>query len=211
MAGVAESSLGHYLNILQELELIERRDPIFSKPRGRQGLYHVRDHFLRFYYRFVVPHITAIERGYLDLAVKRIHEDLRSFIGLYVSEELCREWVWAAATTGEVDFQPEAVGAYWNRRRGQGVQLDVVAANRREKKLLIGEAKWGRGTISRRILTDLVRRSQRMPQVEKGWSVEYMLFARDKFSEAAQTAAGGIGVRLVRLPEIEQLLVSANN
>ncbi len=211
MAGVAESSLGHYLNILQELELIERRDPILSKPSGRRGLYHVRDHFLRFYYRFIVPHITAIERGYLELAVRRIDEDLRAFIGLYVFEELCREWVWAAAAMGELNFQPEAVGAYWGRSRGKGVQLDVVAVNRREKKLLIGEAKWGKGTLSRQVLTDLVKRSQRMPQVETGWSVEYVLFAREKFSEAAQTAANEIGARLVPLPEIEQMLVSANN
>jgi len=211
MAGVAESSLGHYLNILQELELIDRRDPVLSKPGGRRGLYHVRDHFLRFYYRFIVPHRTAIERGYLDLAVKRIDEDLRSFIGLYVFEELCREWVWAAAAMGELNFQPEAVGAYWGGRRGQGVQLDVVAANQREKRLLIGEAKWGKGTVSRQILTDLVKRSQRMSQVEKGWTVEYVLFAREKFSEAAQAAASEIGARLIRLSEIEQMLILAHN
>jgi len=58
---------------------------------GARGLYHVRDHFLRFYYRFIVPHITAIERRYLATAVSRIHEDLRAFIGTYVFEELCRE------------------------------------------------------------------------------------------------------------------------
>jgi hypothetical protein len=105
------------------------------------------------------PHITAIERGYLDVAVKRIDEDLRSFIGLYVFEELCREWVWAVAAMGELNFQPKTVGAYWERRRGQGVQLDVVAVNQREKRLLIGEAKWGTGTISRQVLADLVKRS----------------------------------------------------
>ena len=75
----------------------------------------------------------------------------------------------------------------------------------------MGEAKWGKGTLSRQVLTDLVKRSQRMPQVETGWSVEYVLFAREKFSEAAQTAANEIGARLVPLPEIEQTLVSANN
>jgi len=124
MSGVTENSLGHYLNILQELELIERRDPVLSRPGGRRGLYHVRDHFLRFYYRSIAPHITAIERGYLATAVNRIHEDLRTFIGTYVFEELCREWVWAAAALGEVEFQPEVVGAYWRRHRGKGVQLD---------------------------------------------------------------------------------------
>jgi AAA+ ATPase superfamily predicted ATPase len=211
MAGVPESSLGHYLNILQELELIERRDPVLSVPGGRRGLYHVRDHFLRFYYRFIVPHITAIERGYLDLAASRIDEDLSAFIGLYVFEELCREWVWAAVATGELDFQPEVVGAYWRRHRDKGVQLDVVAANRREKRLLVGEAKWGKRVTSQRVLADLVKRSQRVPQVREGWSVEYVLFARQGFSEAAQTAASAIGARLVLLPEIEQMLVAANN
>jgi AAA+ ATPase superfamily predicted ATPase len=211
MSGVAESSLGHYLNVLQELELVDRHDPVLSNPTGRQGLYHVRDHFLRFYYRFIVPHRTAIERGYLDLAVKRINEDLRSFIGLYVFEELCREWVWAAAAMGELSFQPESVGAYWGGRRGKRVQLDVVAANQREKRLLVGEVKWGKGTVSRRVLTDLIERSQKMPQVEKGWSVEYALFARDKFSDASQTAANELGAHLIQLPEIEQMLVLANS
>ena len=210
MAGVPENSLGHYLNVLQELELIERRDPILSRPGGRRGLYHVRDHFLRFYYRFIVPHISAIERGYLAAAVERIQRDLRAFIGTYVFEELCREWVWAAAALGDLEFQPEIVGAYWRRHRGQGVQLDVVAANRREKRLLIGEAKWGRGAISRRVLSDLVERSQRMSQVAEGWSVEYVLFVREGFSEAAHAAAGDMGARLVALPEMEQKLVMAS-
>jgi AAA+ ATPase superfamily predicted ATPase len=211
MSGVAESSLGHYLSILQELELVDRHDPVLSNPSSRRGLYHVRDHFLRFYYRFIVPHRTSIERGYLNLAVKRINDDLRSFIGLYVFEELCKEWVWAAAAMGELSFQPEAVGAYWGGRKGNRVQLDVVAVNQREKRLLIGETKWGKGTVSRRVLTDLVERSQKMPQVEKGWSVEYVLFAREKFSDAVKTAASEMGARLIRLPELEQMLVLANN
>ena len=167
----------------------------------------MRDHFLRFYYRFIVPQITAIERGYLDVAVKRIDEDLRAFMGLYEFEELCREWVWAAAARGSLISNPRLsvrIGA-------GGVQLDVVAVHQREKKRLIGEAKWGRGTLSRQVLTDLVKRSQRRPQVEKGWSVEYVFFAREKFSEAAQTTANEIGPRLVPRPEIEQMLVSANN
>jgi hypothetical protein len=66
MAGINDSSLGHYIKVLQELELIERRDPVLSSPRGRTGLYHLRDHFLRFYYRLIVPQIAAIERGYLE-------------------------------------------------------------------------------------------------------------------------------------------------
>jgi len=211
MAGVPESSLGHYLKVLQELELIERRDPVLSRPGGRRGRYHVRDQFLRFYYRFVVPHITAIERGYLEAAVERISADLRAFIGTYVFKELCREWVIAAAAVDDLGFPPEAIGSYWRRHRSAGVQLDVVAANRREKRLFIGEAKWGTGLVGRQVLTDLVERSRRMPQVSEGWAVDYALFAREGFTDATRDAAQEMGARLIALPEIERTMVEAEH
>jgi AAA+ ATPase superfamily predicted ATPase len=206
MAGINENSLGHYLKVLQELELIERRDPVFSKPGGRRGRYYVSDHFLRFYYRFIVPQLTNIERGYLDAAVNKISAELPAFIGTHVFEELCREWVWAAAATGRLDWQPETVGSYWRHRRGQGVQLDVVAAAPREKRLLIGEAKWRTGKLGPGILTDLVERSQRMPQAADGWQVQYVLFARNGFSDGLQDAATEMDALLVTLPELEETL-----
>lgn len=204
MAGISETSLSHYLRILEELEFIERRDPIFAHPDGKKGQYYVQDHFLRFYYRFLLPHLSKIDRGYLDAAVDAIVQDLRAFIGTYVFEELCREWTVAAGASGQLSFDPEVVGSYWQQYRGQGVQLDVVAANRRLKKLLIGEAKWGKDSVSRSILADLIQRSQRMPQVAEGWQVEYALFSREGFTEAAYDMAQESRVRLVTLSEMEK-------
>ncbi len=206
MSGVTETSLGHYLRILEELELVERRDPVFANPQGRQGQYYLQDHFLQFYYRFIVPHLSKIERGYLDVVVKQISEDLRSFIGTYVFEDLCREWTLAAGVVGQLDFEPEIVGSYWRQYRGAGVQLDVVAANKREKQLLIGEAKWGKETVSRAVLTSLIARSQRMPQVAEGWKVQYVLFSRVGFTAATKETAKELGIRLVTLDEIEETL-----
>jgi AAA+ ATPase superfamily predicted ATPase len=209
MAGVPQGSLGHYIHTLQALDLIERRDPVLASLQGRRGRYHVCDPFMRFYYRFIVPHITSIERGMLGAAVRAINDDLRAFIGAYVFEDLCREWVRIEADLGNLGFTPEVVGAYWGRSRGQGVQLDVVAASRRDKKLFIAEAKWGTGPISRRVLTDLVQRSARMPQVKQGWRVQYGLFAREGFTPATQEEAKQIAARLVDLDELERTLVDA--
>jgi AAA+ ATPase superfamily predicted ATPase len=204
MSGVTETSLGHYLRILEELELIERRDPLFAHPEGRKGQYYLRDHFLQFYYRFIVPHLSKIDRGYLDVTVTQIYEDLRSFIGTYLFEELCREWTLAAGVTGQLDFEPEVVGSYWRQYRGKGVQLDIVAANKRRKRLLIGEAKWGKETISRSILRDLIQRSLKMPQVAEGWKVQYALFSREGFTDATIETAKELSVRLVTLNEMEE-------
>jgi uncharacterized protein len=204
MAGLNETALGHYLKVLQELEFIERREPVLAKPGGKSGRYYLRDQFLRFYYRFIVPQLGPIERGYHGAVAAKIYAELRPFLGQYVFEELCREWVWAAAMAGRLDFTPEQVGAYWRIYRGQGVQLDVVAAAPREKQLLIGEAKWGREPLSRHLLPDLIKRSQRMPQVAAGWRAQYALFARAGFTEALQTEAAERGAALISLQELEE-------
>ena len=107
---------------------------------------------------------------------------------------------------GRLDFMPEVVGSFWGRQRGKGVQLDVVAAAPREKRLLIGEAKWGRGEVSRNILTDLVERSRRMPQVAAGWQVDYVLFSRDGFTQATQAEAKKIEAALIDLNDLESTL-----
>lgn len=206
MAGVNESSLGHYLKVLQELELIERRDPILTKGDSRRGRYHVADHFLRFYYRFLVPQLSIIERGYVQAAVEKIYAQLRSFIGAYLFEELCREWVWPATVSNQLPFQPETVGSYWRQYRGQGVQLDIVAAAPRQKQLLIGEAKWGVGLVDLPVLTSLRQHSQRMPQVAEGWQTHYALFAREGFTPALQAEAARSGVLLITAAEIERTL-----
>lgn len=209
MAGVSETALGHYLIILRELEFVEKREPILAKPTSKRGRYYVDDHFLRFYYRFIVPQLGAIERGYQESAAAKINIELRSFLGTHVFEELCREWVWAAATSGQLDFLPEVIGSYWRRYRGKGVQLDVVAAAPREKRLLIGEAKWGRKPLSRNILTDLVERSQRMSQVAEGWQTQYVLFAREGFTDTMQEYANSIDALLISLDQIESTLMEA--
>jgi AAA+ ATPase superfamily predicted ATPase len=208
MSSITETALGHYLKVLQELEIIEKRDPILSRPTSKRGRYHMRDHFLRFYYRFIVPQLGNIARGYQEAATAKIEAELPSFLGLHIFEELCQEWVWAAAMAGQIDFAPEVVGSYWRVHRNKGVQLDVVAAAPREKKLLIGEAKWRQKPLSRRLLTDLIQRSQRMPQVAEGWTTQYVLFAREGFTEALHEEARVQNVILVSLDQLEQTLSS---
>ena len=209
MAGVTETALGHYLKVLQELEFIEKRDPVLAEPTSKRGRYYVNDNFLRFYYRFIVPQLSAIERGYQEATATKIQAELRAFLGTHVFEELCREWIWAAAMSSHLDFVPEEVGSYWRRYRGKGVQLDVVAAAPREKRLLIGEAKWSRKPVSRRVLTDLVQRSQRMPQVAEGWQTHYVLFAREGFTDALEEYAKSVDALLISLDQIESTLLEA--
>ena len=213
IARVPEDSLGFYIKNLQALDLVERRDPVLSRPTpsaGHNGRYYIRDHFFRFYYRFIQRHLAAIELGDLKQVLTTLQEDLRAFIGAYVFEELCREWVWAEGERA-LGFLPEKVGSHWSQRKGQSIQLDVVAVSPRRKQLFIGEAKWGAGKVHRDVWTDLLARSQKViPQyLDEGWTVRYGLFARDGFTDAVEQAAQVSEGVLVDLPQLEAGLVGA--
>jgi hypothetical protein len=49
-----------------------------------------------------------------------------------------------------------------------------------------------------------------MPQVAQGWKVEYILFSRLGFTEAAKAEAEALGARLLTLVEMEKTLAAAN-
>ena len=113
------------------------------------------------------------------------------------------------ADRGGLGFLPEQVGAYWAQKGGQGIQLDIAAASRRDKRLFIGEARWGDKPVAREVVASLLERSRHVPQVAECWPVQYGVFARAGFTEAARAAAQAQQVRLVALEEIEQTLASA--
>jgi uncharacterized protein len=213
IARVPEDSLGFYIKNLQSLDLVERRDPVLSRPTastGHSGRYYIQDHFFRFYYRFIQKHLGAIERGDLKQVITALQDDLRAFIGAYVFEELCREWVWAE---GErvLGFLPENVGSHWSQRKGQAVQLDVVAVSPRRRQIFIGEAKWGTGKVRHDVWTDLLARSSKVisQHLDEGWTVRYGLFARDGFTDAVEQAVRASGGIVVDLPQLEDGLVRA--
>lgn len=95
----------------------------------------------------------------------------------------------------------EKIGAYWSHNRGQGVQLEVVAAKPREKKLFIGEAKWGTDALCANM-----EHCHRFDQAQSANAAGRArlkcrcgLFACVDFTEATKHTAHKLGVRLVNL------------
>jgi len=216
-AKMNDDSLGYYLQTLQSLEWVKRDDPVMTRSSGRRGgrrgRYYLNDPFLRFYYRFIVPNRAALQRGLVGRTVETLVDDLRGFIGTYVFEDLCRDWVLVQAEAGRLGWQPEEYGSYWRRKKNERVQLDVVAVSSRAKRLLVGEAKWTEAPIGRGILTDLVERSKRLvikSSDEDTWGsgsaylTEYVYFSRAGFTAAARAEAKQMRATLVDLAMVEK-------
>jgi uncharacterized protein len=92
-------------------------------------------------------------------------------------------------------------------------EIDVVAINWRERKLLLGECKWGANLVGVEVIRSLIE--ERGPRVlarlgEKEWQTTYAFFARTGFTIDAQARAATEGARLLTLPMIDADLARSN-
>jgi AAA+ ATPase superfamily predicted ATPase len=200
--GIAPSNLAPYLRRLRELGLIERRIPatipLNQRRTTTRSRYHLRDPYLRFYFRFVEPNLEMVEMELTDLLWERIGEQFRAFVGVTAFEELCREWTLTKARAGGLPFAPELVGSHW----APDAQVDVVAINWREQAILLGECKWGAKAVGRSVVQELEEKASRVVPGD-GWRVYYAFFARAGFTDAARTEAKGLGASLVDLDTLD--------
>jgi AAA+ ATPase superfamily predicted ATPase len=205
---IGKAHLSAYLARLQELGLVERRLPATVHPSkqrsSRTGRYHLTDPFLRFYFRFIAP--QRDELGYHpDRVLSAIKERLRGFVGATGFEDLCRQWVLRASRTRQLPFEVQRVGSHW----GRGVQIDVVGVNWQERKVIVGECKWGTDAVSQQIARDLIevkapKLLQALPEQGRGWRVHYALFSRAGFTPGARSLARQHRATLVDLERLDR-------
>ena len=210
-SGLAKQNASTYLRRMADLYLVERRTPVTLPPKqraqSRQGRWHLRDPYLRFYFRFVAPNQRSLELELMDAVWANVRDQLRAFVGMTTFEELCREWVLIQARGRRLPFTPEDVGSHW----AADAQVDVVALSWREKAILLGECKWGADRVGRAPVRELVEKKTpkvlaRLPDEGADWRVHYAFFARAGFTEAAQVEARQYQFQLVNLAQLDRVL-----
>ena len=204
------TSANAYLATLQELHLVERRLPATVHPRfrakSRNGRYHLSDPYFRFYFRFLAPHLDNPPVK-TDQVLITVRANLRSFAGATAFEDLARQWISRQAEIGRLNFQPEVIGSYWDRK----VQVDVVALNWQTHDILLGECKWGTNRVDRQVVRELVEEKtplvlKDLPEGGAGWNVHYALFGRRGFTPAAKAEMDKFAGFLVDLKTLDSLL-----
>lgn len=197
VSGVSATSLTFYLRTLQEMGLVERSVPATEPQpdKSKLGLYHVADPFFRFWFRFVHPNRSLLERGETAMILRKIMAELDQFTGP-MFEAICRDYVWHLHSAGELGFTPRTVGRWWNRQE----EVDVMAVG--EGDLLVGECKWSSKPIGENILDDLLRKAAPLKAQNESKQFHYALFARSGFTPALQERARVQGVRLFALNDL---------
>jgi AAA+ ATPase superfamily predicted ATPase len=177
------------LDRLAQLRYIEERRPL-----GGNGSpsWSVVDPFFRFWFRYVYPNRSRLQRGRVEEVLDAILADLDNHMGP-VFEQICRDWA------GRYSADPplaaaEEVGAYWTRTHD--VEVDLVA-RARKGVLAVGSCKWS----TRADTHDLDRLIELRGKIRGAGNAALYVFARDFHKNLTERAAVD-GVRLVSAQEL---------
>ncbi len=188
-----------YLDTLQQLHLIERVVPVTeTQPqKSRRGIYRLKDPFVRFWFRYVLPNHSRLElgaaRGVLDQLVL---PEMDHFASLPF-EAICQQAVWQAGLAGRLSFVPQAVGNWWNNTS----EIDLMAVD--DSNALLGECKWTSKPVGLDIITDLEQKASLVARELEGRQIRFMLCSRSGFTpQLVESVAHRDDVALWGLSEI---------
>jgi AAA+ ATPase superfamily predicted ATPase len=172
------SSLSRYLQNLTRLALVERETPA-TDPDGR-GVYRLTDHFLRFWFRFLMPNRSSLEQGDTESVRDAIVESLPTHVS-WAFEDVCRQ----AVRTPAFPVACSRIGRWWY---GED-EVDVVGLDEGTETLLLGECKWTATPVSSEVLSSLEALEPGVRWRGENRSVVYALFAKHGFDPDVEEAA----------------------
>ena len=135
-AGVDSRSIGRYIEVLEELDLVERVRPL---GRRRPVQLRFRDNFFRFWFSFILPLRSLIESGAVEKARRAILGELDSYMGRAFEETIVPQLAARMVERGILPLEPRQAGPWWRR----GAEIDLVLRSPGRATAFI-EAKWAR-------------------------------------------------------------------
>lgn len=136
--GLDKGVVAKYLGVLMDLHLVSREVPVTEKTpsKSRKGVYRLSDHYFRFWFRFVYPHMQAIEEGRQSRLMDEVlRPRLDEFVGP-IFEQVAREALQVADRMDQLPFRMMKIGRWWDK----DAEIDLIGIGEREN--LFCEVKW---------------------------------------------------------------------
>ena len=162
---ILEIPVGGYLEKLEkEFGIIQKIRPVFSKPNSRSVKYFIKDNFLNFWFRFIYKYTSAIEIGNLNYVKKIVLRDYKTYSGKLLERYFLNKLI------TEGDFS--SIGTYWEK--GNMNEIDIVAVNDLQKKMIIAEVKRQPENIS---ISKLKEKAEGIINRFEGYQIEFAGFS----------------------------------
>lgn len=144
-SGVKGNTLTAALEVLVEAKRLVVKELPYAAPPGKTAAkYTISDPYIRFWLRFVGPHIEELSRGRADLVVARITRDWNGFRGQAV-EPVVRESLERLLADRALSRRLDGarrVRAWW--RRDHAIEVDLVGGDSPQPSRIafVGSVKW---------------------------------------------------------------------
>lgn len=149
---VKRTDISPYLKNLIEVKMVKRVVPITENIKSRQGRYYISDNFIRFWFRYIYPDLSAIEGKYFDTSI--IRSNYNTYLGP-VFEEVIKEYLIKERLNF---FNFTKLGRWWYK----DMEIDIVALNEKNKEILFVECKWQKDIDCNKIVKDLAEKSKQV-------------------------------------------------
>jgi hypothetical protein len=185
--GKPAGNLSRPLENLIDLGYVMREMPFGENTRStKRTLYKIDDPFISFWYRFIHPNASLLEKGMADSVFSSCRQTFASHTA-HVWEVLARNSTAHLKADG-MTWNP---GTRWwgNDVNGNPCEVDVVAESLDGKHLLIGEAKWEKHTAPEAVQQRLETLAKTLPFV-RGRKIHFACWAK----KAQASKPSGISV-----------------
>lgn len=136
---------GRYLTTLEEdYNLIQKVRPMFAKPNSQGIKFALLDNFLTFWFRFIESNRSVVEMGKSDLLKEFIYNGYDQFSGIML-ERYFRQLYSEKQRVTEVSH-------WWDKNSEN--EIDVIAVEKLDKRVTIGEVKRNEKKISLQALEE---------------------------------------------------------
>ena len=178
--GLYINHIGKYLSTLVDLRLVRRviSEDVKNKRKTRISKYEIRDPYLRFHFEFLYPYPDRRDRWLAD----QVKERFPAYIGKTAYEELARRHLAKIGGQNRLPFSPQYTGRAWSK----DAEIDVVAINREDQSVILGECKWTRRKMNKADLLSLQKRADKLTRL-KGFHKHFALFSKSGFTKDIST------------------------
>lgn len=140
---ILEKNISGYLYRLEnDYNIIKSIKPINAKPNSKVQKYEIVDNFLYFWFRFIFKYQSLIEAGSFEKLKEIILRDFDMFSGKFLEKLFVDQFKEKQSFTH--------IGSYWER--GNQNEIDIVAIDELEKKVMICEVKLAKKRLEQSVL-----------------------------------------------------------
>jgi uncharacterized protein len=177
---IEKGKLSTYLIRLIELNIVKREYSIDTKTKSKskksRGLYKLDNNYFKFYFRYIYPYISEIEKGqHPEVFESIIKNSLNHYLG-DVFEDVCIEYLISKNKRKELPVKFLKIGRWWAKNE----EIDIVAFL--NNNYIFAECKWKNEKVSIDVLSELIRKSSLVVN-QDGINKYYYIFSKSGFKD----------------------------